>query len=93
MICFTWSRGHFCFKNIDLLDENARSVSGIAESIHHRKDSFSGIANGSIILRTFWWENELSKFFGFRDKILPMLGNGFGQKQFLSQDTNLSPRE
>ena len=31
------------------------------------------------LLRTFWWENELSKLFGSRDRILPKYGHGRGR--------------
>ena len=42
---------------------------------------FQGLQMG--LLRTFLWENEFSKLFGSRDRILPILGNGHGKKQFL----------
>ena len=56
-----------------------------AERIHHRKDPFSGIANGSIANIAFWWENELSKSFGSRDRILPKYRHGRGHFRIFRQ--------
>ena len=37
------------------------------------------------LLRTFWWENEPSKLFGFRYRILPKYGHGRGHFWIFSQ--------
>ena len=82
MICFTSSRGHFWLKThfakLDENAENARAVSEIVRKVHIiGKISFHGLQMG--LLQTFGWENELSKLFSSRDRILPKYGHGRGQ--------------
>ena len=81
MLCFTWSRGPFLRKT-PFLDENARSVYEIVRKVYIiGKIPFQGLQMG--LLRTFWWENELSKLFGSRD-ILPKYVHGHGHDTLIS---------
>ena len=90
MICFTWSRGHFCFKKHILLNwmKTPDPFLELCKKyyMYHKKDPFQGLKMG--ILRTFWWENELSKLFGSRDRILPKYGHGRGHFGFFANFFN-----
>ena len=68
--------------------KNARYVfSNCVKTVHIKKNSFTGLSSDS--LANIWYQNELLKSFGSRDRILPIYGHGRGRFGIFRQSHNL----